>query len=292
MIKRKSDSIVQVPIDRIRVVNPRTRGRWKFKQISNNIAKIGLKKPITVAERPSPDGRPLYDLVCGQGRLEVFIGLGESTIPALVVEAHEHELLLMSLAENLARRRHTAIEMMREIATLRDRGHALRDIAEKTALSIEYVRGILRLLKSGEHSLIVAVEQGQIPINVAMMIATADEETLQRAMTEAYENNDLRGKQLLRARQLIERRRAKAIQGKGAGMEDMTCDKLIAEFNRESVKQRSIVQKAKRCETQLMFVVSAFKDLMKDASFVTVLRNGGLSKLPQFLAEKIGRPET
>jgi len=59
-----------LPVDRIRVINPRTRDKKKFDQIVENIALVGLKKPITVTKgKPSPDGADMYDLVCGQGRL-------------------------------------------------------------------------------------------------------------------------------------------------------------------------------------------------------------------------------
>jgi ParB family chromosome partitioning protein len=57
-----------IPIDRITVVNPRVRNKKTFKEITSNIAEIGLKRPVTVAVREHPDG-PRYDLVCGQGRL-------------------------------------------------------------------------------------------------------------------------------------------------------------------------------------------------------------------------------
>src|SRR5581483_6406860 len=60
-----------IPIEHITVVNPRVRNQRVFKGIIENIAEIGLKKPITVTRRSSPDG-PRYDLVCGQGRLEAF----------------------------------------------------------------------------------------------------------------------------------------------------------------------------------------------------------------------------
>jgi ParB family chromosome partitioning protein len=39
-----------------------------------------------VAERPGDDGDPRYVLVCGEGRLNAFRILGETHIPALVVD--------------------------------------------------------------------------------------------------------------------------------------------------------------------------------------------------------------
>jgi len=41
-------------------------------------------QPVT--ERPGPDGKPSYHLVCGEGRLNAFRILGETHIPALVVD--------------------------------------------------------------------------------------------------------------------------------------------------------------------------------------------------------------
>ena len=57
---------------------------------------------------PSP-GRPArlrgdYLLVCGEGRLNAFRILGETHIPALVVDVTDEDAFIMSLAENIARR--------------------------------------------------------------------------------------------------------------------------------------------------------------------------------------------
>jgi hypothetical protein len=66
---KPAQRIEWIPIDRITVVNPRHRNKRVFKEIVENIATIGLKRPITVTRRAEAEG-PFYDLVCGQGRLE------------------------------------------------------------------------------------------------------------------------------------------------------------------------------------------------------------------------------
>ena len=68
--------VEMIPIDQITVVNPRVRNKKGFKEIVDNIAQIGLKKPITVSRRAEAGG-PFYDLVCGQGRLEAYKVLGD-----------------------------------------------------------------------------------------------------------------------------------------------------------------------------------------------------------------------
>ena len=106
--------VTLIPTDRVRVLNPRVRNRRTFEAMVENISRIGLKRPITVAPRAGTDPQE-YDLVCGQGRLEAFIELKQDNIPAIVIEADESDCLVMSLVENCARRQHNPIDLMREI---------------------------------------------------------------------------------------------------------------------------------------------------------------------------------
>ena len=80
--------VTQIPVDRIRVLNPRVRNPRTFADMVKNIAKIGLKRPITVTRRTDTDPQE-YDLVCGQGRLEAFIELKQKAIPAIIIDADE-----------------------------------------------------------------------------------------------------------------------------------------------------------------------------------------------------------
>jgi ParB-like chromosome segregation protein Spo0J len=86
MMTGTPDTVTLVPINRIEILNSRDRNMKVFEEIADNIRAIGLKKPITVAERPGDDGEPRYVLVCGEGRLNAFRILGETHIPALVVD--------------------------------------------------------------------------------------------------------------------------------------------------------------------------------------------------------------
>ena len=293
MIDHRDTDVVRIPIDQITVVNPRERGKIKFKRIVSNISNLGLKKPITVVARGTREGHPHYELVCGQGRLEACRQLGDTTVPALVIDASREELLLMSLAENIARRRPTSVEMLREIGNLKDRGYTYAEIAQKTDLHVSYVKGIVRLLKQGELRLLEAVEWGQIPISIAVTIATSDDQEVQRAMAEAYESKNLRGKQLLKARRLIQVRR---VVGKSMRYgrrkntkEAMNSDTLMQAYKRESSKQRMLVHKAKVCETRLLFIASALKQLFADQGLMAILQAAKLVALPQFLADHFAK---
>src|SRR5207244_3581623 len=82
-----NEEVKMIPIDRIRILNPRHRDKKRFQVIIESIRTVGLKKPIQVSRRSAKeqaDGE--YDLVCGQGRIEAFMALGHKEIPAVVVE--------------------------------------------------------------------------------------------------------------------------------------------------------------------------------------------------------------
>jgi len=281
--------VQMISIDAIQIVNPRSRGQGKFKQIVDNIAQLGLKKPVVVRKVSSRDGKAKYELVCGQGRIEAYQALGESQVPALVVEVSRDELMLMSLAENMARRRYTALELAKEIGSLHKRKHSFAEIARKTGLDPAYVRGICRLLKNGEERLIKGVEDGHIPLTIAITIASTKDQDIQTVLADAYESKALQGKQLLKARRLIESRRihGKACRGRRSGRTSDSAENLIQIYKRETNKQQHIVKKAKVTETRLLFVVNALKSMLRRPAFVELLEKQKLDSMPQNLADQV-----
>lgn len=283
-------TVEHIAVDAIDVVNPRARSRRVFQEIVDSIAAVGLKRPITVAPRRGPEGLR-YDLVCGQGRLEAFRELGQATIPAVVVEAAGEDCLVMSLVENVARRQHQALDLLHDIDGMRRRGHSDADIARKTGLSLEYVRGVLRLLTGDETRLLRAVEAGQIPVSVAVDIAEAEDTDVQRVLHEAYERNLLRGQSLLTAKRLIEQRRSQGRRVKpndGRRVRPLSVDALVRAYRQDVDKKRLIVRDAATTRSRLLFVAEALRTLMADEGFVTLLRAEGLSTMPAKLAERVG----
>ncbi|WEY37737.1 ParB N-terminal domain-containing protein [Paraburkholderia sp. SUR17] len=281
-----------VPIDQIDVINPRERNSRVFEEIVSNIKAIGLKKPIVVTPRATADGGERYLLVCGEGRLKAFRALGETTIPALVDIVSDEDAFIMSLTENIARRLCRPLELLAGIRDLQERGYAPRAIAEKTGLTMHYVQGILTLLRQGEERLVVAVETGQVPLRTALSIVGAgdSDEAIQAALQEAYESGKLRGRQLMDARRIVERRKA---LGRGAGrnmprkVAEVTTSSLVRTYQREVARQKAMVKKAEFTQQRLLFVVGALRQLFSDENFVNLLRAEGLATLPKYLAERV-----
>src|ERR1700737_1684633 len=210
-MSKSKDKVVRtiktIPINEIRFLNPRARNRRNFQEIVQSIAKVGLKRPITVSPRTTEADSASYDLVCGQGRIEAFLQLGQTTNPAIVIEAEESDCLVMSLVENCARRQHRAIDLLQDIGTLRGRGCDDREIAPKMGVSGDYIRITGTLLEKGEGRVGAAVEAGILPLNMAIEIAKSSDEDVQHALTQAYTEKKLRERNWAAERRLMERGR-------------------------------------------------------------------------------------
>jgi ParB family chromosome partitioning protein len=282
--------VAMIPIEQIRVLNPRCRNKVKFKQIVTNIRNIGLKRPITVSHSSSNDGKR-FDLVCGQGRLEAYVALGQEEIPAIIVKVSREDCFLMSLVENLARRQQLSVELVQQIGLLKERGYTSAEIAAKIDVTKEYVRGIVRLLECGEERLISAVEKGQVPISTAVEISSVTDEEAQRALLEAYEKKKLRGNALTHVRRLIEQRRTRGkklfVGVATVKKKALTANMLVRTYRQEVERQTMLVRKAKICEARLVFIVSALGELFQDDHFATLLRAEAIDSMPKYLADQI-----
>lgn len=283
-------SIVMVPIDRIQVINPRARDKKRFAEIVQNIAAIGLKRPITVRELAGDESGPRYELICGQGRLEAYTTLGQTTIPALIRKCDRKEALLASLVENIARRRIRAVEQIRSIGWMHDQGHDAAGIAAKTGFAEAYIKGILRLLKHGEMRLLDAALHGRIPITIAMQIAQTSDEEAQKILMAAYDSGEIKQKTLANFRKVIQHRRdwGKNYPNDRMGRERKPSSEVfISRYRQLANRQKLMIKKARICEARLLALAVAFQTLTSDEDFTNLLRAEELGTLPKFLAERV-----
>lgn len=289
------DEVQMIPISAITVENPRERSEKTFRALVDSIGKVGLKKPITVA-RVDEEAGVSYRLVCGQGRTEAYVALGETNIPAIVVDASEAERLLRSVIENIARRQQRPLELLQDIAILRDRGYSDHQIADKTGLSLAYVHEIGELIANGEERLLIAVETGQMPLSVALYITRAEEKDVQKALEAAYASGELRGKKLLEARRLVELRHRHGKQRGGARNKQprarMTSAALVKAYRAEAERQQDMVRRAQSTRSSLLFLDAAFQSLLKDENFLTLLRAEGLDSLPRMIVDGLQEPRS
>ena len=290
-------NIQLIPIDQIRIINPRHRDRRKFEPILQSIRNQGLKKPIQVSLRNiSETGEAGYDLVCGQGRIEAYLALGYKEIPATVVEVPPEERLLRSLVENIARRHPSPMELIREIERLKEKGDTIQEISIKLDVSDSTIKGLTALKRAGEERLLQAAVHGTVPLTVAMEIAKADTPEAQRELLKAFETKQLNGVAIRVVKRLMDKRR---FLGKQTRLEHPdpqpkdppTAARLVTAYTRESQRQKELIRKARLCEQKLLFIVTAFNQLLGSDSFIKTLEAEGLATMPQYLFSKLNRKE-
>lgn len=284
--------VQMIPVNQINILNPRSRNRRQHKEIIDNIGLVGLKRPITVSRKRRADGEFLYDLVCGQGRLEAYRALSHSTIPAFIVDAEEGKCMLMSLVENIARRQRPAIEIMHEIGVLHQRGYSDVEIGLKIGMTAQWAGQVVSLITHGEERLVAAVETGLVPISLAVEIARSDDLQIQNLLAEAYTSGALRGKKLALVRRLLEQRSRKGKVNRGQpslhrGSRKLTVESLRRIYEREVEKQQILIKKADVTQSRLLFVIQALQELRKDKGFTDVLKKEGIESLPRALAERM-----
>lgn len=294
MSQRIPRRVAMIPVARLTVLNPRARDKRRFREIVDNIGKVGLKRPITVTRLPSDDGQENYGVVCGEGRLKACLELGQTKVAAIVIEASEQDCLVMSLVENCARRQHRPADLLHDVGALRRRGYDDRQIAGKIGCTPEWVNMIGGLIDRGEQRLLGAVESGMLPLSVAVDIARADEAGVQSLLAQAYAEGKLSGGKLAKARRLIDARRRRGREGdqnqfgrKDGQRRPSSTDALMRMYQREAERRRMFVKKAEFTASRLLFVEEAMRRLRTDEHFVTLLRAEKLDTMPADLDKRI-----
>lgn len=286
----REQPIERIQISEIHIANPRPRNRARWQMIVANIREVGLKKPVTLVRRtsPSPDGKA-FDLICGQGRVEAFIVLGETHIPAVIVQARREDQFLMSLVENIARRPPSNRDILREVRSLRGRAYSVGDIARKLGMERSYIAGIVHLVDHAEAALISAVEGGRLPMSVAVEIANGKDREISDALAAAYESGQLRGTKLAAARRLIAKRIEKR-QKEGKAIEaqrKVTSNMLVQVYKQRVREQQSLIAKAELTKERLLLITSAVRQLLQDDNFTTLLRAEGIVEMPKQLMARL-----
>ncbi len=280
----KNFCIKLVKVSEIRVVNSRRRFKKKYEEIIKSVKTLGLKTPILVAPREAVDGLK-YDLICGEGRLNIYKNNGDEFIPARIVDCDRQSVLLMGLVENIARRQGNSGALAREVKRLSMEGYSNNEIAQKIGLSPSYVSEILSLLEKGEEQIVHAVIHGHMPLTVGIKISEcSDNPEEQRVISEAYNSKEIKPGQIRYIKELLERRKiyGKKRSGKTVGIASSK-QNIVTSIVRDINKKKDFIKQAHAYETKLAFVKGAFREFMADEGFVILLRAENITTFPSIL---------
>jgi len=118
-------------------------------ELAASIAEVGLLQPIVVREVHTAEGEdPCYELIMGERRLRASELAGETTIPAIIRETEDGDLLRDALLENLHRSQLNPLEEASAYQQLMaDFGATQDELAKRIARSRPQIANTLRLLK-------------------------------------------------------------------------------------------------------------------------------------------------
>ena len=161
-----------VPIDLVQR-NPgqprKSFDETELNELASSIRTHGVLQPILV--RPIPGGK--FEIVAGERRWRAAQRAGLHTIPAVVRDLNEVEVLEIAIVENVQRMDLNPIEEANGFQALIDRfGRTQEEIAEAVGKSRPHIANMLRLLKLPE-DIQEMVRDGRLSSGHARAILTA-----------------------------------------------------------------------------------------------------------------------
>src|SRR6478609_5164444 len=159
-LAERPDDLVAVPGARLANIAPddivpnRVQPRTEFDrdaldELVASIREVGVLQPVVV--RPLPDEPGRYELIMGERRLRATKELGLETIPAVVKDTADEDMLRDALLENLHRSQLNPLEEASAYQQLlADFGITQEELAGRIGRSCPQISNTLRLLKLPE----------------------------------------------------------------------------------------------------------------------------------------------
>ncbi len=144
---RSGEGIVEIPPAKIEL-NPyqprQVMDRAGLEELADSIAGAGVIQPVSV--RPAGDG--MYELIMGERRLRAARMAGLETVPAIVRDAADAQMIEFALIENVQRRDLNAIEKADALRRMCEELEITQqEAAEKIGLKRSTVTNLIRLLE-------------------------------------------------------------------------------------------------------------------------------------------------
>jgi ParB family chromosome partitioning protein len=273
-----------IPLDKIVVLNSRTRDAQKFEEIVRSIEAVGMLQPIKVNRR-NLETKQCYELICGEGRCLACKKLGHTVIQAEVVDCDEETAFIESLVENMARLKPGTMAFARELKRMQDDGVPLDRIAVIACRHPSYVRDFIQLVERGEDRLIKGVEQGLFTITFALQVAQSDHVQVQHVLMDAYDSGMVNGSNMANVKKIIELRvshgkNSDQRHATAAHMPKYTVHELTKDITRITKEKEGFVREATTKENRLFTLLLALKSLSEDEQWRNLVSQAGISGPP------------
>jgi ParB family chromosome partitioning protein len=277
----KQRRIEYIPIEKIKVINSRTRDEQQFTLNVQNIEAIGLQIPVRVNDK-FVETTGFYELICGEGRLNAHKQLKKETIEAEVATCSRKQAYLESLVENIARGTPGTMDFARELKRLYDEGWDIDQIAHIACKSSEYIKKYIHLVECGEDRLIQGVEKGLFPITFAVNIAQSNAANVQHILMDAFGQGIINTQNFGSARKIINARLySRRTEGAVVSANTKyTVQTLTHDITQTTESKNNYVRQAKEKEGRLFLLLDGINTLWRDPAFLELLRMEKLINRP------------
>ena len=131
--------------------------REKLDELAQSIKENGVIQPIIVRQSPVIG----YEILAGERRYRASLLAGLHSIPAVVKQLSDQEMMVQAIIENLQRENLNPIEEARAYESLVEKGFTHAEIADKMGKSRPYISNSIRLLSLPEQ-ILSEVENGKL----------------------------------------------------------------------------------------------------------------------------------
>ncbi|HHA7370295.1 TPA: ParB/RepB/Spo0J family partition protein [Streptococcus pneumoniae] len=131
--------------------------REKLDELAQSIKENGVIQPIIVRQSPVIG----YEILAGERRYRASLLAGLRSIPAVVKQISDQEMMVQSIIENLQRENLNPIEEACAYESLVEKGFTHAEIADKMGKSRPYISNSIRLLSLPEQ-ILSEVENGKL----------------------------------------------------------------------------------------------------------------------------------
>lgn len=181
IVKEEKENSIEIPISEIRS-NPyqprKTFSDETLNELAQSIKEYGVIEPIIVKKTVKG-----YEIVAGERRTKAAKLAGLETVPAIVKEFSDYEMMEIALLENIQREDLNPIDEAEGInKIITTRGVTQEEFAKKFGKSRSYITNLLGLLRLPEETK-NQVKIGNISMSHARCLSKIDDEELVLLLT-------------------------------------------------------------------------------------------------------------
>lgn len=174
IVKEEKKNSIEIPLDEIRS-NPyqprKTFNEESLRELADSIKEYGVVEPIIV--KKSVKG---YEIVAGERRTKAAKMAGLTTIPAIVKDFSDSDMMEIALLENIQREDLNPIDEAASISEIiRVKGYTQEEFARRFGKSRSYITNLLGILKLPKE-VQAKVKEGKLSMSHARSLSKLDDE--------------------------------------------------------------------------------------------------------------------